>query len=80
MAQSVLQNNLKEAKIALDAVIKKSRIHLYKPIQIAEILYRDRIFGDIDLAQLESYRNKSKVWRDEMCILLLGRVSTNSAK
>lgn len=79
MAQSA-QYNLKEAKNALDAVIKKSRIHLYKPIQIAEILYRDRIFGDIDLADLETYRNKSKAWRDEMCIALLGRVSTSSAK
>lgn len=75
-----LQNDLQEAKSALDLVIKKSRIHLYKPIQIAEILHRDRIFGDIDLAQLETYRNKSKVWRDEMCIALLGRVSTSSAK
>lgn len=28
-----LQNDLQEAKSALDLVIKKSRIHLYKPIQ-----------------------------------------------
>lgn len=80
MAQSTQQNDLKEAKTALDVVIKKSRIHLYKPIQIAEILYRDRIVGDIDLARLETYRNKSKAWRDEICIALLGRVSTSSAK
>lgn len=80
MARTTQQNDLKEAKTALDALIKKSRIHLYKPIQIAEILYRDRIFGDIDLARLETYRNKSKAWRDEMCIALLGRVSTSSAK
>lgn len=72
--------DLQEAKSALDLVIKKSRIHLYKPIQIAEILHRDRIFGDINLAQLETYRNKSKAWRDEICIALLGRVSTSSAK
>lgn len=37
-----------EAKNALDRVIAKSRVHLYKTIQIAEILYRDRIFSDID--------------------------------
>lgn len=80
MARTTQQNDLQEAKTALDAVIKKSRIHLYKPIQIAEILYRDRIFGDIDLARLETYRNKSKASRDEMCIALLGRVSTSSAK
>lgn len=71
---------LQEAKRALDKVIAKSRIHLYKPIQIAEILYRDRVVGDIDLSNLETYRTKSKAWRDEICIALLGRVSTSSAK
>lgn len=69
-----------EAKKALDAVIKKSRIHLYKPIQIAEILYRDRVFQDIDTNILETYRTKSKSWRDMISISLLGRVCTSSAK
>lgn len=69
-----------EAKQALDTVIRKSRVHLYKPIQIAEILYRDRVFKDIDLAQLEDYRIKSKRWRDDVCQVLLGRVCTSSAK
>lgn len=69
-----------DAKAALDTVIKKSRVHLYKPIQIAEILYRDRVVGDIDLSDLETYRSKSKRWRDDMCLPLLGRVSTSSAK
>lgn len=72
--------SIKEAKNALDKVIAKSRIHLYKPIQIAEILYRDRVFCDIDLSNLETYRIKSKSWRDEVCIALLGRISTSSAK
>lgn len=65
---------------ALDTVIRKSRVHLYKPIQIAEILYRDRVFQDINLLNLEDYRTKSKHWRDEVCQLLLGRVCTSSAK
>lgn len=69
-----------DAKKALDAVIQKSRVHLYKPIQIAEILYRDRIFHDINLLNLEDYRTKSKRWRDEVCQVLLGRVCTSSAK
>ena len=69
-----------KAKAALDAIIKKSRVHLYKPIQIAEILYRDRVIGDIDLNNLEDYRTKSKTWRDEVSIQLLGRVSTSSSK
>jgi hypothetical protein len=50
------------AKAALDSLIIKSRVHLYKPIQIAEILHRDRVNGDIDLAKLETYRNPSKAW------------------
>ena len=41
-----------EAKQALDKIISKGRVHLYKPIQIAEILYRDRIEGDINLSDL----------------------------
>ena len=49
-----------EAKHALDKVLRKSRIHFYKPIQIAEILYRDRKFGDIDLLKLDDYRTKSR--------------------
>lgn len=34
--------------------VDKAHVHLYKPIQIAEILYRDRIFGDINLSGLET--------------------------
>ena len=69
-----------QAKAALDNVIKKSRVHLYKPIQVAEILYRDRVYKDIKLLSLEDYRTKSKKWRDEVSIVLLGRVSTSSAR
>ncbi len=69
-----------EAKKALDTVISKSRVHLYKPIQIAEILYRDRVYKDIDLLKLEDYRNKSKKWRDDICQELLGRKCTSSAR
>lgn len=69
-----------KAKTAIDNIIRKSRVHLYKPIQIAEILYRHRVYKDIDLLKLEDYRTKSKSWRDAMCIPLLGRVCTSSAK
>ena len=68
--------NIKEAKQALDKVIAKARVHLYKPIQVAEILYRDRTEQDIDLANLETYRNASKKWRDIVCVQFLGRTST----
>lgn len=72
--------NITEAKQALDKVIDKARVHLYKPIQVAEILYRDRIEKDIDLADLETYRTSSRRWRDVICIEFLGRTSTSSAR
>lgn len=73
-------DNPEEAKSALDKIIRKSRVHLYKPIQIAEILYRDRVFQDIDLSSLETYRIRSKKWRDIVSRELLGHVSTSSAR
>ncbi|WP_129661729.1 MULTISPECIES: HaeII family restriction endonuclease [Bacteroidaceae] len=71
---------VEEAKRALDIVIEKGRVHLYKPIQVAEILYRDRVFKDIDLSNLEDYRTQSKKWRDAVTIPLVGRKCTSSAR
>jgi len=68
------------AKQALDKIIDKARVHFYKPIQIAEILYRDRVDQDIILSKLETYRNASKKWRDLICLQFLGRTSTSSAR
>lgn len=72
--------NIIKAKLALDKVIDKARVHLYKPIQIAEILYRNRVIRDINLSKLETYRNESKKWRDVICLQFLGRTSTSSAR
>ena len=72
--------NIQTAKQSLDKIIAKARVHLYKPIQVAEILYRDRIEKDINLADLETYRNISKRWRDIICVRFLGRTSTSSAR
>ena len=70
-----------EAKNSLDKVIKKSRIHFYKPIQIAEVLYQKRIrFQSLNLEQLDTYRTISRKWRDEKSIKIVGRVSTSSAR
>ena len=68
------------AKDQLDTVIRKARVHFYKPIQIAEILYRDRIERDIDLGDLETYRTPSRKWRDAISLRFIGRVSTSSAR
>ena len=53
---------------------------LYKPIQVAEILHRDRTEKDINLSDLTTYRTISKKWRDIFCIKFLGRTSTSSAR
>jgi type II restriction enzyme len=54
---------------------------MYKPIQIAEILYRARTEpGNYNLLSVEDYRNKSKKWRDDITIPLLGAKCTSSAK
>ncbi len=71
---------LSEAKASLDKVIDKARVHLYKPIQIAEILNRDRTEGDIRLNDVETYRTISRRWRDAICMDFLGRTSTSSAR
>ncbi len=73
-------SNKVQAKEALDKLISISRVHLYKPIQIAEILYHHRIYNDIDLSNVEDYRKLSKKWRDDISIELLGRKCTSSAK
>lgn len=69
-----------EALHSLNNIIKKSRVHFYKPIQVAEILYHDRTINKLDLLNLENYRNQSKRWRDEICFKFVGRISTSSAK
>jgi hypothetical protein len=71
---------LERAKEQLDVIIRKARVHLYKPIQIAEILRHHRENPSFDLANLESYRNASKRWRDSVSQRLVGRICTSSAK
>lgn len=69
-----------KSKAPLDKIIRKSRVHFYKPFQIAEILYRHRSGKLPDLSDVESYRRISKQWRDAVSQLLVGRVSTSSAR
>ena len=77
------QDKFSQAKVKLDTLISKQRVHLYKPIQVAEILYHTRQ-GELTVAQvrddLEAYRNPSKRWRDSVTRLLLDQVSTSSQK
>lgn len=72
--------SITNAKQALDLLIEKARVHLYKPIQIAEVLHRDRVMKDIDINVLDTYRKQSKKWRDVVSLDLVGNISTSSAK
>jgi hypothetical protein len=67
------------AKQTLDKIIEKGRVHLYKPIQIAEILHRHRVHNDIDPVKVETYRNASKAWRNAVTDVLVGRSSNSSS-
>jgi len=80
----VVENkNVAFAKEVLDRLIDKQRVALYKPIQVAEILYRAR-HGELSVSDirenLEAYRNPSKRWRDSVTRLLINQVSTSSQK
>ena len=65
--------SLNEAKQRLDRLIAKSRAHLYKPIGIAETLYRNRVDQTVDLANIEHYRRRSYDWCRQLCSVLYGR-------
>lgn len=78
MANEISENN--KSIIQLNKLISKSRLHFYKPIQIAEILFHHRTEKKINLNQLETYRNLSKRWRDEITQKLVGSISTSSQK
>jgi HaeII restriction endonuclease len=72
--------NIDQAKQKLDRVIGKGRVHFYKPFQIAEVLRRHRRGEVADLLDLESYKNVSRKWRDEISSQLVGRSSNSSAR
>ena len=71
---------VKDAKDRLDSLVAKARVDMYKPIQIAEVLRQSRLKGEIDVSVLDTFRNPSLRWRDEVTRRLLGKVSTSSAR
>jgi len=71
---------VQNAKERLDSIIKKGRVDLYKPIQIAEVLRRSRVNGDINVRNIATFQNPSTHWRNEVSMQLLGKVSTSSAR
>lgn len=70
-----------EAKNAIDKIINKTRVHFYKPIQIAEVLFHYRhARNSIVPSDLNTYRTASKKWRDDVTSRLVGSLSTSSSK
>jgi HaeII restriction endonuclease len=69
-----------QALAKLDAVVSKSKVEMYKPIQVAEVLHAARNDSSIKLDELETYRTRSKKFRDQVTRELFGKVSTSSAK
>lgn len=65
--------DIKQAKIALDKLIRTNTGYEFNPVLVAEILYRDRVFNDIDLKKSETYRTKSRRWADIVLVNLLGK-------
>jgi len=72
--------SLTDAKARLDLVIGKARVDLYKPIQIAEVLYNSRLFDSADFDNLETFRNPSIHCRNTVTRRLSGKRSTSSAR
>jgi type II restriction enzyme len=70
---------IQEAKDRLDGIIKKARVDMYKPIQIAEVLRRSRLQKDIQILKKDTYQNPSIRWRDIVTKRLIGKISTSSA-
>jgi predicted restriction endonuclease len=74
---------ISQAKEQLDVFIGKQRPHMYKPIQVAEILHKVRTTDELameDIHKLEEYRTKSRHWRAEVSRYLNGTDSTSSAR
>ncbi len=80
MARKAKQNKLESPKDYLDNLIKAGRLLLYKPIQVAEILYRDRISDEINFDNIETFRLPSRKWRDVISCMLVNATSSSSAK
>jgi type II restriction enzyme len=72
--------DIKQAKEKLDHVIAIGRVEMYKPIQVAETLRMAITSKEINLSDVESYRTKSRRWRDNVTDALFSKNSTSSAR
>lgn len=73
--------SVEQAKERLDYVISIARSDMYKPIQVAEVLYHSRVAdADIEILNRETYQNPSVHWRNEVTRRLTGKYSTSSVR
>lgn len=72
--------DLAQAKKRLDLIMQKSRTRFYKPIQIAEVLYYSRVYENLDLLEIETYRNQSIQWRNIITTKFYGHQSSSSSR
>lgn len=68
-----------DAKVRLDLLIRKTRDVFYKPMAVAEILYRSRIQG-LDLAVKEGYRRLSDRWSKDVARELWGSATSSNSR
>lgn len=68
-----------EAKARLDRLIRKTRDVFYKPIAIAEILYRNRT-EELDLTLLNEYRRASDRWSKDIARRLWGSATSSNSR
>jgi type II restriction enzyme len=75
-----MKASIEEARERLDYIINIARVDLYKPIQIAEVLWHCRMSKKVNPLRQETYRNASLRWRNEVTRRLSGKASTSSAR
>lgn len=61
------------AKAALDRFLRRKGQEAWRVIQAAEILHQKREHPQMDLADPDSYKKESRLWRDQMGERLLGK-------
>jgi len=71
---------LEVARAKLDRIINISRVEMYKPIQVAEILREFRMNSNISPSNLETFRGLSRELRNRASLELMGKVSTSSMR
>jgi hypothetical protein len=74
MEQNNSNTDISEAKMRLDCIFKMHENYMCNPIQIAEILYNNRVCRNLDVYRPETYIDKSVRWRNNIASILFNLV------